>query len=92
MGQGRAVTKNLSLRSSVVRMDAQGRLDLAARTVDLQTALVPLHGITSSVAKVPLAGEVLARGTNLLTTLPFRGYGPYQDPTVTPLLVRPGKQ
>jgi len=47
--------------------------------------LVPLHGITSSVAKVPLAGELLARGADFVTTLTFRVSGPYDDPTVTPL-------
>jgi hypothetical protein len=91
LGKGLAVTPNLSLHSSAVRMDARGEIDLARRTVDLKTALVPLHGITSSVAKVPLAGELLARGADLLTTLNFRVSGPYGDPSVTPLLVDTGK-
>ena len=33
----------------------------------------------------------LARGADMLTTLPFRVSGPYDDPTVTPLLVDMGK-
>ena len=85
VGKGLAVTKNLSLNSSAVRIDAHGEIDLARRVVDLKTALVPLHGITSSVAKVPLAGELLARGADFVTTLTFRVSGPYDDPTVTPL-------
>lgn len=91
LGKGLAVTHNLSLNSSAVRMDAHGEIDLARGTVDLKTALVPLHGITSSVAKVPLAGELLARGADLLTTLNFRVSGSYDDPSVTPLLVDTGK-
>jgi len=58
--------------------------------MDLRICLVPLHGITSSVAKVPLAGKLLARGADMLTTLPFRVSGAYDDPTVTPLLVDMG--
>ncbi len=91
LGTGLAVTKNLSLNSSAVRIDARGEINLAQRTMDIKTGLVPLHGITSSVAKVPLAGKLLARGADMLTTLPFRVSGPYDDPTVTPLLVDMGK-
>jgi hypothetical protein len=91
LGKGLVVTKNLSLESSAVRIDAHGEINLARRTVDLRTGFVPLHGITSSVAKVPLAGALLARGADLLTTLPFRVSGPYDDPTVTPLLVDMGR-
>jgi uncharacterized protein YhdP len=90
LGGGVAVTGNLSLRGSAVRVDADGEINLAARTVDLKTTFSPLHGITSSVAKVPLAGQVLARGAEILTTLPFRVSGPYHDPAVTPLLVNLG--
>jgi uncharacterized protein YhdP len=89
--RGLAVTKNLSLNSSAVQIDAQGEIDLAQRTVDLKVGLIPLYGITSSVAKVPLAGKLFARGANLLTTVSFHVYGPYHDPTVTPLLVDAGK-
>jgi len=92
LGGGMAVTKNLSLQSSAVRLDADGEINLAERTVDLKTALSPLHGITSSVAKVPLAGQVLARGAEILTTLPFRISGPYDDPTVIPLVVDLGRR
>lgn len=87
MGKGTALTRNLSLNGSSVRIDARGKIDLAGRTLDMKTALVPLHGITSSVAKVPLAGELLARGADYLTTLKFQVSGPYADPSVTPLLV-----
>jgi hypothetical protein len=90
LGKGLAVTKNLSLNSSAVQIDTRGEVNLAQRTVDLKTGLVPLYGITSSVAKVPLAGKLLARGADMLTTLPFRVSGPYDDPTVTPLLVDRG--
>ncbi|MBI3304681.1 MAG: AsmA-like C-terminal region-containing protein, partial [Deltaproteobacteria bacterium] len=92
LGKGLAVTKNLSLKSSAVQIDVRGETDLAQRTMDLKTALVPLYGITSSVAKVPLAGELLARGADLLTTLTFRINGRYDDPTVTPLLVDMGER
>jgi uncharacterized protein YhdP len=92
LGKGLVVTKNVSLDSSAVRVDARGAINLVQRTVDLRADLVPLHGITSSMAKVPLAGGLLARGANLLTTLPFRVSGPYDDPTVTPLLVDMGKR
>ncbi|HJY84325.1 MAG TPA: AsmA-like C-terminal domain-containing protein [Candidatus Binatia bacterium] len=91
LGNGLAVTKNLSLNSSAVRIDARGEINLAQRTLDLKTGIVPLHGITSSVAKVPLAGKLLARGADILTTLPFRVSGPYGNPTVTPLLVDMGQ-
>jgi hypothetical protein len=91
LGKGLAVTNNFVLKSSAVQIDTRGEIDLTRGTVDLTTAVVPLYGITSSVAKVPLAGELLARGTDLLTTLSFRVRGPYADPTVTPLLVNTGK-
>lgn len=86
LGEGSAITNNLSLRGNSVRLDARGQIDLKRRALDLKTALVPLHGLTSSVAKVPLAGALLARGADYLTTLNFRVSGPYDDPSVTPLL------
>lgn len=86
--QGRLRTDNLVLDSSAVRFDTSGSLDLTPLTLDLTTALVPLHGITSSVAKVPLAGALLARGADRLTTLSFRVTGPLANPTVAPSLVR----
>ncbi|MGE0679926.1 MAG: AsmA-like C-terminal domain-containing protein [Candidatus Binatia bacterium] len=86
LGEGIAVTNNLSLSGNSVRLDARGQIDLKRRALDLTTALVPLHGLTSSVAKVPLAGALLARGADYLTTLNFRVSGPYDDPSVTPLL------
>ncbi len=92
LGDGVAVTANLSLASTAVRLEAAGEIDLAQHTLDMKTSLMPLHGITSSVAKVPLAGELLARGAELLTTLPFRVRGPYHDPTVTPLVVDLGQR
>lgn len=85
---GRVRTDNLVLNSSAVRFDTSGSLDLAPPTLDLTTALVPLHGITSSVAKVPLAGKLLARGADRLTTLSFRVTGPPADPSVALRLVR----
>lgn len=91
LGDGVAVTSNVNLASSSVRLEAAGEIDLAQHTLDLKTSLMPLHGITSSVAKVPLAGELLARGAEMLTTLPFRVRGPYHDPTVTPLVVDLGE-
>ncbi|HXG22586.1 MAG TPA: AsmA-like C-terminal domain-containing protein [Methylomirabilota bacterium] len=90
MGKGMAVTNNLVLNSSSVRIEASGQIDLAQRTLDLRTALVPLHGLTSSVAKVPVAGELLARGADYLTTLVFQVTGPFGDPSVAPLLVDTG--
>lgn len=92
LGGGLAVTKNLSLDSSAVRLDASGEINLAERTVNLKTSLSLLHGITSSVAKVPIAGQVLALGADLLTTVPFRVSGPYDDPTVIPLVVDLGSR
>ena len=86
--QGVLRTDNLVLNSSAVRFDTSGSLDLAPSTLDLTTALVPLHGITSSVAKVPLAGKLLARGADRLTTLSFRVTGPLANPSVVPRLVR----
>jgi uncharacterized protein YhdP len=91
VGKGLGVTNNLSLKGSAVQIDARGQVDLARRTVDLKTALVPLHGITNSVAQVPLAGKLLARGADRLTTLPFRVSGSYDDPVVTPLLIDAGE-
>jgi uncharacterized protein YhdP len=67
-------------------------MDLVPWAVDLKAAVVPLYGITSNVAKIPLAGKLLARGADKLTTLTFRVKGPYDDPTVTPLLVDRGKR
>jgi hypothetical protein len=91
-GKGVAVTNNLSLNGSAVRLDARGEIDLANHTVDLKTAIAPLHGITSSVAKVPLAGKLLASGADMLTSLTFHVSGPYHDPSVTPLLIDMGKR
>ncbi len=91
LGKGLAVTKNLSLSSNAVQINAHGEVELARQMVNLKTALAPLYGITSSVAKVPLAGALLARSADRLTTLNFRVSGPYDDPTVTPLLVDIGE-
>jgi uncharacterized protein YhdP len=92
IGGGIAATKNLSLQSSTVGINANGEINLANHTVDLKTSVLPLQGITSSVAKVPLAGQVLAFGANLLTTLSFRVSGPYDKPTVTPWIVGLGSR
>jgi hypothetical protein len=92
VGEGVAVTSNLTLASAAVRIEAAGEIDLARHALDLKTSLMPLHGITSSVAKVPLAGQLLARGAEILTTLPFRIHGSYRDPTVTPLVVDLGRR
>jgi hypothetical protein len=91
-GNGVATTPNLSLASNSVRIEATGEIDLGQHTLDLKTLFMPLHGITSSVAKVPLAGQLLARGAEMLTTLPFRVHGPYYDPTVTPLVIDLGQR
>ena len=89
-GRGTAVTKNVSLNGSAVRIEAPGEMNLHAQTVDLLVQLVLLHGVTSTLEWVPLVGELLARGTDMLTTLPFRVTGPYADPTVTPAFVNVG--
>jgi hypothetical protein len=91
LGNGVAVTSNLILTGKAVRIESAGEIDLAQHALDLRTALMPLHGITSSVAKVPLAGGLLARGAEMLTTLPLRVYGPYHDPTVIPFVMNLGQ-
>jgi uncharacterized protein YhdP len=92
LGDGVAITSNLTLTGKSVRIESAGEIDLARHALDLKTFLMPLHGITSSVAKVPLAGELLARGAEMLTTLPLHVYGPYNDPTVTPLVIDLGRR
>ena len=92
LGDGVAITSNLTLTGKSVRIESAGKIDLARHALDLKTSLMPLHGITSSVAKVPLAGELLARGAEMLTTLPLHVYGPYNDPTVTPLVIDLGRR
>ena len=42
--------------------------------------------ITNSVAKVPLAGPLFARGADRLTTLPFPGSSACDAPVVIPTL------
>ena len=37
--------------------------------------------------EMDVGGELLARGAEMLTTLPLHVYGPYNDPTVTPLVI-----
>ena len=86
LGEGIVITKDLSLSGDSVRIDADGQIDLERRFLDLKTALIPLHGITRNVAKVPLAGKLLAQSADYLTTLNFRVSGSYDDPSVTPLL------
>jgi uncharacterized protein YhdP len=90
VGRGVAVTKQVTLNGSAVRLEASGEVHLRANTLDLLVQLVLLHGVTSALEWVPLVGDVLARGTDLLTTLPFRVTGPYTDPTVTPAFVGVG--
>jgi len=80
----------VSLSGSAVRFDGSGEVDLLANTVNLVVDLVPLHGVTSALEWIPLIGNLLARGTDLLTTLPFQITGPYADPTVTPIFVNVG--
>ncbi len=79
---GELTTENLSLVGEAVRLDARGRVNLRQKSVDLTTDVIPLRGITSVVEKVPLAGKLLARSTDRLTTLPFQVQGPYDDPQV----------
>lgn len=62
-------------------------IELAEKKVDLLVHLALLGGISSALERAPLVGELLARGTDLLTTLSFRVTGPNADPTVTPAVV-----
>jgi hypothetical protein len=89
-GRGLAVTKNVSLDGSAVRIDTSGQIHLLTSTVDLLVQLVLLHGVTSTLEWIPLVGDLLARGTDTLTTLPFYVTGRYADPTVTPAFVGVG--
>lgn len=75
-------TQDLSLTGDAVRLDSQGQFNLSRRSVDLLTNVIPLHGITSIVQRVPLAGKLLADSTDLLTTLPFEVRGPFDAPEV----------
>jgi uncharacterized protein YhdP len=89
-GRGLAVTKNVSLNGDAVRIEAYGEINLLANAVDLLVQLMLLHGVTSALEWVPLVGDLLARGTDLLTTIPFRITGPYVNPTVTTAQVDTG--
>lgn len=89
-GRGLAVTKNVSLNGDAVRIEAHGEINLLANAVDLMVQLVLLHGVTSALEWVPLVGNLLARGTDLLTTVPVHITGPYKDPTVIPTQVKTG--
>jgi len=86
--QGNLSTDNLSFIGEVVRLDTRGHSDLRRKTVDFITNVVPLRGITSVVEKVPLAGKLLARSADKLTTLPFQVQGPYADPRVRLRLIK----
>ena len=86
--QGRLRTDNLSFIGEAVRLDTRGHSDLRQKTVDFLTNVVPLRGITSVVAKVPLAGKLLVRSADQLTTLPFQVQGSYADPQVRLRLIK----
>ena len=86
--QGNLRTDNLSFIGEAVRLDTRGHSDLRRKTVDFITNVVPLRGITSVVEKVPLAGKLLARGADQLTTLPFQVQGSYADPQVRLRLIK----
>ena len=86
--QGSLRTDNLSFIGEAVRLDTRGHSDLRRKTVDFITNVVPLRGITRVVEKVPLAGKLLARGADQLTTLPFQVQGPYADPRVRLRLIK----
>ncbi len=85
---GELTTENLSLMGEAVRLDAQGQVNLRQKTLDLTTDVIPLRGITSVVEKVPLAGRLLAQGTDRLSTLPFQVKGSYHAPQVSLHLLR----
>lgn len=89
-GRGLGVTKNVSLDGNAVRIEAHGEINLLANAVDLMVQLVLLHGVTSALEWVPLVGNLLARGTDLLTTVPVHITGPYKDPIVIPTQVKTG--
>ena len=86
--QGSLRTDNLSFIGEAVRLDTRGHSDLREKTIDFITNVVPLRGITSMVAKVPLAGKLLARSADQLTTLPFQVQGSYADPRVRLRLIK----
>ena len=86
--QGNLRTDNLSLIGAAVRLDTRGQSDLRRKTVDFITNVVPLRGITRVAEKVPLAGKLLTRGADQLTTLPFQVQGPYADPRVRLRLIK----
>lgn len=82
LARGSLTTDNLSLIGHAVRLDTQGEVQLRSKSVDLTAQVVPLRGITSVVEKVPIAGKLLAKGTDQLTALPFEIKGPYAEPQV----------
>ena len=62
----------------------QGRLDLAADTMDLDGTIVPLYGINWTIGQIPIIGQLL-RGSKgegaFAATYSMRG--PIDDPTIS---------
>jgi hypothetical protein len=85
--KGRFEGRRLLLEDSVLDADnvtvaAQGEVDLAARTMDLQLLVAPLKTVDAVVRRMPILGRVLG-GT--LLAVPVHVSGTLTDPVATPL-------
>jgi uncharacterized protein involved in outer membrane biogenesis len=70
------------LDADTVTLAAQGQVDLAASTLDVDLLVAPLKTVDAVVRRVPILGRVLG-GT--LVAIPVRIRGPVTEPTVVPL-------
>lgn len=75
--------RTLRLSGASLGLTADGRIDLAARSVDVDGTIVPLYGLNSLLSNVPVLGDILTGGKGQgIFAATYHIDGPLREPTV----------
>jgi hypothetical protein len=76
-------TDNFRLAGPVMDALAQGKIDLGARTIDMEIGMVPFNTVSWLMSKIPLIGMNLALSSGTLLAAYVQVHGPIDNPSVT---------
>ena len=79
LNNGNMDLTNFRFESDAMNIDAQGRINLLEKQMDVGARLKPLGTVSTAMGAVPLVGKVAAS----LTEIRFNVSGPWEDPRVS---------
>lgn len=85
LDDGVARTDDLELKSSAVRVLAEGDIDLRSRLLDLQMHVHPLQTVDLLLGRFPILGPALFGKDGSVVDLHYQASGPWQNPTIAPI-------